>query len=102
MSYGKTLASPLDPRAGPVPRLPPRRREPGPRAGACLKDADRRTQKQLQDIFQLLGKVSFFDQFPTAAVWDLTRVAQLYVTKAWTGATAPRVKITKSCVKIFN
>ena len=50
---------------------------------ACLKDADRRTQKQLQDIFQLLGKVSFFDQFPTAAVWDLTRVAQLYVTKAW-------------------
>ena len=50
---------------------------------ACLKDADRRTQKQLQDIFQLLGKVSFFDQFPTAAVWDLTRVAQLHVTKAW-------------------
>ena len=49
----------------------------------CMKDGEKRTQKQLGELYAILQQVSFFDQFPTAAVWDLTRVVQCYTTKAW-------------------
>ena len=49
----------------------------------CMKDGEKRTQKQLGELYAILQRVSFFDQFPTAAVWDLTRVVQCYTTKAW-------------------
>ena len=34
----------------------------------CMKDGEKRTQKQLGELYAILQQVSFFDQFPTAAV----------------------------------